>query len=136
MNRGYLFIAFLWVLGSCKAPHPRSEDIRIPPVFSQTITAREGDAIDFLAVGAIPDPRYETDRLNPEKYKQTAIRVACFGSCPDAMDFNRETGKIAWQTGYDDAGVYRFALQASMDQPSGLSANQFRKRGGHHARDY
>ena len=118
MTRAPLFFRRLILVpafvAGCAAPPPATEGVRVPPVFSVAVTATEGETVDFLAAGAVPDPRFQADRLNPERYKKGEILLTCEGDCPRGLVLDPVAGTVSWQTGVDDAGVYRFQIKAAV----------------------
>lgn len=102
------------VVGCWKAPDPRLEAIRIPASSSSSVSVSELEMVDFVSVGAVPDPMFNQDRLNPGRYKQGTILITCLGNCPRAMVIDQSRSKVTWQTTSDDAGVYVFDMVASL----------------------
>jgi hypothetical protein len=107
----FLITLEVWTV-SCRSPTPRPEDVRIPSVFSIDLKAREGETVDFLAAGAVPDPAYEADRLNPDRYKNNGVKISCVGRCPEGLAIDQESFRVRWETTFDDAGIYRFAMRS------------------------
>lgn len=105
-----LIIVFLNLLFiySCKAPDPAKESPRLPTVLSEDIVIlSENEVHNLSLVTKMPDPEFQTDRLNPERYSPGDLHFLCQENCPKFVTVDEKTGDVSLSPSNEDAGIYK-----------------------------